>query len=357
MESSASETAGSAVPAQGPTVPGLAYGQMPEIPLFEIPDLGLIEQSVKGVSKDLNKTLASYPGLKVSPARCDDSGVVISGEGSAVLYGGGGGVFSGTDHNIVDAGDGSGTYTIDGQSVVVGGDGSGVFSSADLMVVNSGDGSGTYADGTINLVIDGEGGGTYSTDKVTIVNAGDGSGTYSDGVQSIVNSGDGSGTYSGYGVEIVNYGDGTGIVNSDIVDMEPLDEVAKLGQFPPMGALKPVKGCGTVISLDSGVLFDVDKYEIRDDAMKTLKSVATALNDVDAGEVEVQGHTDSVRDDAWNQQLSEDRADAVVDQLERLGSAADFDGVGFGESRPIASNDTAAGRQLNRRVEIFIPTT
>lgn len=345
-----------AVPADGPVVPGMAYGQMPDVPLFEIPDLGLIEQSIKGVTKDLTKELASYPGLKVSAARCDDSGVVISGEGSAVLYGGGGGVFQGTDHSVVDAGDGSGTYELNGQSVVVGGDGSGVFSSGDLSVTNAGDGSGTYNDGNISLVIDGRGGGTYAAGDVSIVNAGDGSGTYSDKEQSITNAGDGSGVYSGYGIDIVNNGDGTGLVDGNVVDMEPLDKVAKLGKFPPMGAMKPVKGCGTVISLESGVLFDVDEYAIRDDAQATLKSVAKALSDVDAGKVTVQGHTDSVRDEAWNQTLSENRADAVVDQLKDLGSTADLEGEGFGETRPIANNDTAAGRQLNRRVEIFIPT-
>ena len=353
----AEESATEAEKADGPTVPGMAYGQMPDIPLFEIPDLGLIEQSIKGVTKDLTKELASYPGLKVSAARCDDSGVVISGEGSAVLYGGGGGVFQGTDHSVIDAGDGSGTYELNGQSVVVGGDGSGVFTSGDLSVTNAGDGSGTYNDGNISLVIDGSGGGTYTAGDVSIVNAGDGSGTYTDKDQSITNAGDGSGVYTGYGIDIVNSGDGTGLVNGTTVDMEPLDKVAKLGKFPPMGAMKPVKGCGTVISLESGVLFDVDKYEIRDDAEATLKSVAKALNDVDAGKVKVQGHTDSVRDEAWNQTLSEDRAEAVVDQLKKLGSTADLEGEGFGESRPIANNDTAAGRQLNRRVEIFIPTT
>lgn len=336
-------------------VPGFAYGAMPDIPLFEIPDLGLVEQSIKGMSRDLSKELASYPGLKVGPARCDDDGVVVSGGGSAVLYSGGGGVFSDSDHSVVDNGDGSGTFNINGDSVVVGGDGSGVFSSGDVSVVNSGDGSGTYSDGKINLVIDGDGGGTYSAGDVSIVNAGDGSGTYSDPQQSIVNAGDGSGTYSGYGINIVNDGDGTGLVNGDSVEMEPLDQVAELGKFPPMSVLKPVKGCGTVISMESGVLFDVDQYEIREDAQEILESVAAALNDVDAGKVKVQGHTDSVRDEAWNQTLSENRADAVVKLLQDLGSTSDLEAEGFGEDRPVANNDTAAGRQMNRRVEIFIP--
>lgn len=346
-----------AAPVDGPVAPGLAYGEMPDVPLFEIPDLGLVEQSIKGVAKDLTKELASYPGLKVSAARCDDSGTVISGEGSAVLYGDGGGVFSGTDHSVVDAGDGSGTYEINGQSVVVGGDGSGVFASGEVSVTNAGDGSGTYTDGNISLVIDGQGGGTFAAGDVSIVNAGDGSGTYSDPEQSITNAGDGSGVYSGYGVDIVNNGDGTGLVNGKTVDMKPLDKVAKLGKFPPMGAMKPVKGCGTVISLESGVLFDVDEYAIREDGQEVLTSVVSALNDVDADKVTVQGHTDSVRDEAWNQSLSENRAEAVADQLRELGATADLEGEGFGETRPIANNDTAAGRQLNRRVEIFIPTT
>lgn len=190
------EPASQTPPVDKPVVPGMAYGQMPDIPLFEIPDLGLIEQSIKTAAKNLTKELASYPGLKVSAARCDDSGVVISGEGSAVLYGGGSGVFQGTGHSVVDAGDGSGTFELNGQSVVVGGDGSGVFTSGELSVINAGDGSGTYNDGNISLVIDGHGGGTFTASDVSIVNAGDGSGTCTDKEQSITNAGDGSGVYA-----------------------------------------------------------------------------------------------------------------------------------------------------------------
>lgn len=352
----ASQTS-AAAEAEGPTVPGFAFGQMPAIPLFEIPDLGLIEQSISAVNADLARELGNFPGLKISPARCDNNGVLNSSHGTAVLYDDGGSVFSGKDKTIVNDGDGAGTYSIGGETVVVSGDGSGVFSTEGITVVNSGDGSGSYSDEFITVVIDGDGGGNYSSATATNINYGDGGGVYSDAEQSIVNDGTGGGTYSGFGITIVNSGDGTGLVNGLLVDMEPLDKVPALGKFPSMGALIPVKGCGTVISLDSGVLFDIDEYKIRSDSSEILDTVAQALDEVEVGQVKVQGHTDNVRDDAWNQELSENRANAVVEALETRGSLATFEAEGFGESRPVANNDTDTGRQLNRRVEIFIPST
>jgi len=71
--------------------------------------------------------------------------------------------------------------------------------------------------------------------------------------------------------------------------------------------------------------------------------------------VRVEGHTDSVTSDAYNQQLSERRADAVRTWLESHGVAAGrLTTVGYGESKPVADNGTVAGRQQNRRVEIVI---
>jgi outer membrane protein OmpA-like peptidoglycan-associated protein len=71
--------------------------------------------------------------------------------------------------------------------------------------------------------------------------------------------------------------------------------------------------------------------------------------------LEVEGHTDSVGGDAYNQQLSEQRGASVRDYLTQEGMAAgSVTAKGFGKSQPVASNDTAAGRQQNRRVELVI---
>src|SRR5690606_5576682 len=71
--------------------------------------------------------------------------------------------------------------------------------------------------------------------------------------------------------------------------------------------------------------------------------------------IQVEGHTDSVGSDEFNQKLSEQRAGTVREYLLSQGLAPEsVSAVGFGESRPIASNDTAAGRQENRRVQLVV---
>jgi outer membrane protein OmpA-like peptidoglycan-associated protein len=102
-----------------------------------------------------------------------------------------------------------------------------------------------------------------------------------------------------------------------------------------------------------GVNFDFDKADIRPDAAVILDEAASLLNSSPSGSVQVAGHTDSVGADAYNQSLSERRAASVRDYLVAHGVAASrLSTVGYGESKPIASNDTADGRALNRRVEL-----
>jgi len=102
-----------------------------------------------------------------------------------------------------------------------------------------------------------------------------------------------------------------------------------------------------------GVNFDFDRAEIRPDAAVILDEAASMLNDNPGRNVSVAGHTDSVGTDAYNQSLSERRAAAVKDYLVSQGvDASRLSTSGYGESNPIASNDTADGRALNRRVEL-----
>jgi outer membrane protein OmpA-like peptidoglycan-associated protein len=71
--------------------------------------------------------------------------------------------------------------------------------------------------------------------------------------------------------------------------------------------------------------------------------------------LQVEGHTDSVGSDEYNQQLSERRADAVRDYIVQQGiSAQSIEAKGFGKTDPIASNETTEGRQQNRRVELVL---
>ena len=110
------------------------------------------------------------------------------------------------------------------------------------------------------------------------------------------------------------------------------------------------------VSLPADVLFDFDKAEIRPDAAAALARLATVIRGYPAGRAEIQGHTDAKGNAAYNQLLSQRRAEAVKRWLvEREKVAADHLATrGFGKSRPVADNDTEAGRQKNRRVEVVV---
>ena len=110
------------------------------------------------------------------------------------------------------------------------------------------------------------------------------------------------------------------------------------------------------VELPADVLFDFDKADIRSDAAAALGKVATIIRAYPSGSANLEGHTDSKGDDAYNQRLSERRAESVRRWLidrERLDPSR-LGARGWGESRPVASNDTDAGRQKNRRVEVVI---
>ncbi|MDQ0728722.1 OmpA family protein [Microbacterium sp. W4I20] len=353
----------SAEPAAGvATVPGYDVGQFPPIPMFVLPDLSLLDSSASAFAIKVNEALTDIPGVIASPAHCDAGGSVISGNGTALLYGDGSGSFTGPDGTVQNFGDGSGNSTINGVTIQNFGDGSGNYSNGTVTIQNFGDGSGNYTDATKTVQIFGDGSGNYTDATKTIQNFGDGSGNYEDGDLTIQNFGDGSGNYRSAEITIENYGDGTAKVNGEQVEAEPLPVVPTLGVFPPLGTLAPLESCGTTLTFEDGVLFDFDKSDIRADAGKTLDAVAEVLTSLEVAQASVSGHTDSVGSDSYNLSLSEDRADAVVDGLEDRGVRTSLTGEGFGESRPVAANeidgeDNPAGRQLNRRVEIFIPAT
>jgi outer membrane protein OmpA-like peptidoglycan-associated protein len=104
-----------------------------------------------------------------------------------------------------------------------------------------------------------------------------------------------------------------------------------------------------------GVNFDFDKSNIRPDARPILNEAIRILKDEPQIRVSVEGHTDSVGTEQYNQRLSERRAQSVVDYLARGGIARSrLDPVGYGESDPVASNDTEEGRAQNRRVELKV---
>jgi OOP family OmpA-OmpF porin len=104
-----------------------------------------------------------------------------------------------------------------------------------------------------------------------------------------------------------------------------------------------------------GVNFDFDKSNIRPDAAVILDEAVRILGTGSGPAVSIEGHTDWIGTDAYNQGLSERRANSVMNYLVDHGvEASRLSTAGYGESRPIASNQTREGRALNRRVELLV---
>jgi outer membrane protein OmpA-like peptidoglycan-associated protein len=109
------------------------------------------------------------------------------------------------------------------------------------------------------------------------------------------------------------------------------------------------------IEIKQKVHFETAKYRILPVSFKLLNDVAQVLKDFPDMRVSVEGHTDSQGSDQYNQTLSENRANSVREYLVGQGIPAErLRSIGFGESKPIASNRTARGREANRRVEFRI---
>jgi len=122
------------------------------------------------------------------------------------------------------------------------------------------------------------------------------------------------------------------------------------------GAVVDLDGCEVEAVIDlKGVYFDFDKATLRPEGIAVLNDAAALLKTNERVVVEVAGHTDSVGSEPYNQALSERRANTVKDYLTSQGvTATRLTARGYGEVQPVATNDTDAGRQLNRRVELIV---
>jgi outer membrane protein OmpA-like peptidoglycan-associated protein len=111
---------------------------------------------------------------------------------------------------------------------------------------------------------------------------------------------------------------------------------------------------GLIVNM-SDVLFDTAKFRLRPEAREKLAKVAGIVSGHPGLRLEVEGHTDSVGGDDYNQKLSEERGGSVRDYLVGQGmTGTSVSSKGFGKTQPVASNETASGRQQNRRVELVI---
>lgn len=134
-----------------------------------------------------------------------------------------------------------------------------------------------------------------------------------------------------------------------------MDQKAKQIQASVPGATVTRVGEGLVVTFDSGLLFDFDSDVLRPESKQNLDNLAANLSSFGDSKLLLVGHTDSVGTDAYNLDLSRRRAAAVSTYLESHGvSPSRVETTGRGETEPIASNATDAGRQQNRRVEIAV---
>jgi outer membrane protein OmpA-like peptidoglycan-associated protein len=114
-------------------------------------------------------------------------------------------------------------------------------------------------------------------------------------------------------------------------------------------------GEGIKITFDSGLMFGVDQSDLTDKSKANLSELAETLNNYEQTNILVEGHTDNTGDAMYNEKLAKKRADSVEAYLSRLGVAKKrLEIMSYGETQPVASNDTEEGRQKNRRVEVAI---
>lgn len=132
-------------------------------------------------------------------------------------------------------------------------------------------------------------------------------------------------------------------------------KAAELERRLPGASVERV-GEGILITFESGILFGFDSAELSAPARQNLTALANSLSDMEEDAVLlVAGHTDSVGRDAYNQTLSERRAQSAVQFLLREGmSPARMQSTGLGETEPVATNETEEGQAANRRVEVAI---
>lgn len=349
-------------------VPGYALGEIPAISIPEIPNLSVSENPDAKITLDMAKKISSVPGITISPVKIEDSNIV-GGSYSMQIGKNGDGQYSDKNKSVQTDGNGAGQYEDDkvtiqrdedgagqyinkvtGVTLQVDKDGAGQYidEKNDLSIQVNKDGTGLYTNKKNNVTIYvNENDVRYVSTNIEMVNNGDGSGTYTDKSKNLVIENDGKGkakiTFNGQTTE---------------VDAKPLEKPGKLAKLEMVPPVPSIEANSLLIALDSEVLFDVNKYDVRvhPEAEEVLKNLAIVLKEMDVKNFEIDGHTDSDGSDEYNQVLSEKRANSVKNFLVSQGVTAEITTKGYGESKPVASNDTAEGKQKNRRVEIIIPT-
>ncbi|WP_335933286.1 OmpA family protein [Fusobacterium polymorphum] len=347
-------------------VPGYALGEIPPITAPEMPDLSVKENPNAKITLDMTKKISAVPGISVTPVKVENSNIV-GGDYSMQIGQNGDGQFTDRNRSLQTDGKGAGQYTDENVTIQRNEDGSGQYTNKVTGVTLQVDaqGEGQYLDekNKISFQIGADGTGVYKDENNdTTITIGKNNSTYTQGNITIENNGDGSGTYNDKDKDLLikNDGKGKAIITlkgkSTEVEAKPLEKPEKFPKLKMVPPVPSIEANSLLITLDSGILFDVDKYDLRPEAEEVLKNLAIVLKEADIKVFEVDGHTDSDAGDKHNQVLSENRANAVKNFLTSQGITAEITIKGYGKTRPIASNDTPEGKQKNRRVEIVIPT-
>ena len=327
-------------------VPGYALGEIPAISIPEIPNLSVSENPDAKITLDMAKKISSVPGITISPVKVEDSNIV------------------GGSYSMQIGKNGDGQYSDKNKSVQTDGNGAGQYEDDKVTIQRDEDGAGQYINKVtgVTLQVDKDGAGQYIDEKndLSIQVNKDGTGLYTDKKNNVTISG----TYTDKSKNLVIENDGKGKAKITFngqtteVDAKPLEKPGKLAKLEMVPPVPSIEANSLLIALDSEVLFDVNKYDVRvhPEAEEVLKNLAIVLKEMDVKNFEIDGHTDSDGSDEYNQVLSEKRANSVKNFLVSQGVTAEITTKGYGESKPVASNDTAEGKQKNRRVEIIIPT-
>jgi outer membrane protein OmpA-like peptidoglycan-associated protein len=149
-------------------------------------------------------------------------------------------------------------------------------------------------------------------------------------------------------------GAAVGGIAGGIIGAEMDKQARELKQNIPGARVERV-GEGIAVTFASGLLYDFDSDVVRPEAQSNLRNLAKSLSKYPGSDLLIVGHTDQVGASSYNQSLSERRAAAAANYLVSQGVSRTRVGTrGMGETEPLADNDTEAGRQANRRVEVAI---
>lgn len=336
-------------------VPGYALGEIPAITIPKIPDFSIKENPNAKITLDMTKKISAVPGISVTPVRVEN-GNIVGGDYTMQIGQNGNGQFTDKNKTVQTDGNGAGQYADENVTIQRNEDGSGQYTNkvTGVTLQVEPNGSGQFID-TINKFkyqIDADGTGQYIDEKNNIKIAIDQKGSiYTNNNITIKNNVDGSGTYSDTDKDLLieNDGKGKAIITlkgkTTEVEAKPFERIEKFPKLKMVPPIPSIEANSLLITLDSGILFDVDKYDVRPEAEVALKNLAVVLKETDVKAFQIDGHTDSDASDEHNQVLSENRANAVKSFLAAQGLTAEISINGYGESRPIASNDTAEGKQ------------